>query len=121
MWLSTAPLHQDDMDIGALSERQDVFATATGFDQAQDIVMGRCSMCHAREPVYDGIRRAPKHVYLENTADITEHAKAIYLQSGVSHAMPPANVSWMEEDERLVIRQWYRNAMDTMPLSLALK
>jgi hypothetical protein len=27
----------------------------------------------------------------------------------------------MEEDERLVIRQWYRNAMDTMPLSLALK
>jgi uncharacterized membrane protein len=38
----------------------------------------------------------------------------------VSHAMPPANVSWMEEDERLLIRQWYRNAMDTMPLSLAL-
>jgi uncharacterized membrane protein len=78
-------------------------------------------MCHAREPVYDGIHRTPKHVFLETTADITQHAKAIYLQSGVSHAMPPANVSWMEEDERVSIRQWYRNAMDTMPLSLALK
>ena len=61
---------------------------------------------------------APKHVFLETTADIA--LQAIYLQSGVSHAMPPANVSWME-DERLLIRQWYRNAVDTMPLSLALK
>lgn len=121
MWLSTVPLHQDPIDTSDLSARQDIFATAVGFDEAQDIVLGRCSMCHAREPVYEGIRRAPKHVFLETTADITQHAKAIYLQSGVSHAMPPANVSWMEEDERLLIRQWYRNAMDTMPLSLALK
>ena len=121
MWLSTAPLHQDPADTSELSARQDIFATAVDFEEAQDIVMGRCSMCHAREPVYDGFRRAPNHVFLETTADITQHAKAIYLQSGVSHAMPPANVSWMEEDERLLIRQWYRNAMDTMPLSLALK
>jgi uncharacterized membrane protein len=77
-------------------------------------------MCHAVEPVYDGIRRAPKGVHLETTYDITAMAKAIYLQSGLTHAMPPANVTWMEDSERKAIRDWYQNAMDQMPLSLAL-
>jgi uncharacterized membrane protein len=35
--------------------------------------------------------------------------------------MPPANVTWMEDEERQIIVDWYRNAMDGMPLSLALK
>ena len=46
------------------------FAAADGFDAVADSVLGRCSMCHARDPVYDGIRWAPKHIYLETRADI---------------------------------------------------
>jgi uncharacterized membrane protein len=30
-------------------------------------------------------------------------ARAIYLQAGVIHAMPPANVSFMDEDERRAV------------------
>jgi len=38
----------------------------------------------------------------------------------VTHAMPPANVTWMEDSERAAIVKWYRNAMQDMPLRLAL-
>ncbi len=121
MWLSTlGGAGSDTREEAALSERQMIFANAAGFEEAQDIILGRCSMCHAAEPVYDGIRRAPKNVHLETTADITAFAKQIYLQSGRSTAMPPANVTWMEEDERRAIVEWYRAAMDDMPLRLAL-
>lgn len=121
MWISTNPLHNHNTEDASLSARQQIFAAAQGFEDAQDIILGRCSMCHMAEPVYDGIRRAPKNVHLENTYDITAYAKQIYLQSGVTHAMPPANVTWMEDEERQIIVDWYRNAMDGMPLSLALK
>ena len=121
MWISTNPLQNHNTQDASLSERQQIFAAAQGFEDAQDIILGRCSMCHMSEPVYDGIRRAPKNVHLENTYDITAYAKQIYLQSGVTHAMPPANVTWMEDEERQIIVDWYRNAMDDMPLSLALK
>jgi len=67
-------------------------------------------MCHAREPFYEGIHRAPRNVLLETEGDIARSARAIYLHSGVSRAMPPANVSFMEEDERRLVAAWYRAA-----------
>ncbi len=76
-------------------------------------------MCHAREPGYEGIHRAPKDVLLETPADIARAARQIYIQAGVSEAMPPANVSWMEQEERIAIIKWYRNAARELPFSLA--
>jgi uncharacterized membrane protein len=32
------------------------------------------------------------------------------MQSGISHAMPPANLSYMEPQERAAIIEWFRNA-----------
>ena len=113
MWLSTAPLRQADIEEAetqAMTSAQEVFANAARFDEVEEIVLSRCSMCHAREPVWPGIRRAPKHVLLETSAEIARYAAPIYLQAGVTHAMPPGNVSWMEEDERRAIIAWYRAA-----------
>jgi uncharacterized membrane protein len=31
-----------------------------------------------------------------------------YLQAGVSHAMPPGNVTAMDDEERALIMRWYR-------------
>ncbi|MFZ8867383.1 MAG: urate hydroxylase PuuD [Paracoccaceae bacterium] len=122
IWLSGLPLWQDeDLDSRGMSEQQTLFANADGYAAVHDIVVGRCSMCHAREPVYDGIRRAPKKVYLETEFDITAEARAVFLQSAASHAMPPANVTWMEEGERAQIRRWFRNATEHMPLRVALQ
>jgi uncharacterized membrane protein len=75
-----------------------------------NVVPGRCAMCHAREPYYDGIVRAPKGILLETEADVVAAAKQIYLQAGVTHAMPPANVTYMEPEERRLIVQWFREA-----------
>lgn len=113
MWLSTAPLMQEDLEAAearALTPTEQRFAEAEGFDAVQDIVLGRCSMCHAREPGYDGIHRAPKNVLLETRGEIARAAREIYIQAGVSVAMPPANVSWMEPEERAQIVRWYRAA-----------
>jgi uncharacterized membrane protein len=124
MWLSTAPLRHDDLETAEarpLTETEQVFAAAAGFDAVQDIVLGRCSMCHAREPGWEGMAWAPKGVHLETTADIVAHAKQIYVQAGLSHAMPPANVSYMEDDERRAIRAWYKAAASELPFTAAMR
>jgi uncharacterized membrane protein len=110
MWLSTVPQPEGGEDTGSLSPRQSHFAAAAGFGQVRDTVQGRCSMCHAREPVWEGIIAPPKGVVLESDADIAAHATQIYLQAGRSHAMPPANITGIEPAERRQIVEWYRGA-----------
>ncbi|SPH17501.1 hypothetical protein DEA8626_01024 [Defluviimonas aquaemixtae] len=122
MWLSTAPLMQDtveESEARALTTSEQVFAEAEGFDEVLGIVPGRCAMCHAREPFYEGVHRAPKNILLETPADIARAAREIYIQAGVTDAMPPANVSFMETAERQAVIRWYRNAAGALPLRLA--
>ena len=92
------------------------FADAEGFEDASQAVSGRCSMCHAREPVWDGIRTAPKGVLLETPADIARAAHQIYVQAGLTDAMPPANITGMEDVERDAILRWFR---EVGPLGVA--
>ena len=122
IWLSTVPLRQsyDVVDDAPREVTAKHFAAADDFDVVADIVLERCSMCHAREPAYDGIRWAPKQVYLETKGDIAGAARQIYLQAGVSHAMPPANLTWMEPEERATIIRWYRGVSKSLPFYLTL-
>ncbi|MBD0864437.1 MAG: urate hydroxylase PuuD [Rhodobacteraceae bacterium] len=113
VWLSTAPMrggipaYQSTVDLTRQEQR---FADAKGFAQVHDVIVDRCSMCHARDPVWDGIHWAPKAVLLETEVDVARNARAIYLQSGISQAMPPANITNMPASDRSVIMSWYRNA-----------
>jgi uncharacterized membrane protein len=112
-WLSTANMWGTyaDAEARGMTSYEEKFAQADGFDDAHDVVMGRCSMCHAREPSYsDSLLWAPRGVLLDTPADIARNARAIYIQSGVSHAMPPANVTAMSDSDRAAIVRWYRNA-----------
>lgn len=113
-WLSVAPMLDriENADARALTPYEQRFASAEGFDEAYDVVLGNCSMCHAREPFYsDTMRWPPKGVVLETEADVARHAQAIFLQAGLSHAMPPPNaVATMTEENRLAIIAWYRGA-----------
>ena len=86
------------------------FAAAAGFERVTSIVQGRCAMCHAAEPGWDGMLRAPKGVHLETPAQIAGAARRIYLQAGVSHAMPPGNLTYIELAERAQIVAWFRAA-----------
>ncbi|MDD9979265.1 MAG: urate hydroxylase PuuD, partial [Boseongicola sp.] len=112
-WLSTASMHDtyEASEDRALTNSELVFASAEGFEDAYDVVLGNCSMCHAREPVWDGIRWAPKGVLLETPADVARHAQPVYLQAGLSHAMPPPNAVQMTEEDRDILIAWYREAL----------
>jgi uncharacterized membrane protein len=107
-WLSTAPMRTVPEPEAALGPAALVHAAAPGFEDVTQIVQGRCSMCHAAEPGWPGIHWPPKGVVLETPAQIAAEARRVYLQSGVSHAMPPGNVSYMEPAERAVIVRWFR-------------
>lgn len=111
-WLSTVPgTNPGEPDGQAMSSHESKFASAESFDGVRDTVLGRCSMCHAAEPAWEGILTAPKGVVLETDAQIARQAREIYLQAGVSHAMPPANVTFIEKEERKQIVDWYRSAV----------
>ncbi|AWC22576.1 urate hydroxylase PuuD [Aminobacter sp. P9b] len=109
MWLSTVPKVLTGEDKNASVTTQPYIAAAQ-FPKVRDTVLGRCAMCHAQEPSYEGVYHAPKGVVLETDNSIAEHAREIYLQAGRSHAMPPANVTQITPEERALLVAWYEQA-----------
>lgn len=108
-WLSV-PAATAEPTEAALTPEARRFAEAPGFEAARDVVLGRCAMCHNAQPFWDGILWAPKGVRLDTEAEVARQARAIYLQAGVTRAMPPANVSGITEEERALIRAWFKGA-----------
>jgi uncharacterized membrane protein len=108
IWLSTVPKVLTGE--AKVSARGEAFIASSHFPAVRDTVLGRCAMCHAAEPGYDGIYHAPKDVVLETDEAIAEHAREIYLQAGRSHAMPPGNVTFVTAEERALIVAWYEEA-----------
>ena len=92
---------------------QITLASADEFEEVRDIVLGRCSMCHASEPYYERILWPPKGVMLETDQQIITQAKSIIMQSALSHAMPPANVSYMEPEERRTLLRWFTASLSS--------
>lgn len=120
-WLSTVSSWNgdyDELDAQAMTSYEQRFADAEGFDDVQSIVMGRCSMCHNREPFWEGVRHAPRGILLETENDIARAARQIYLQAGVTHAMPPANLTLITDEERIKIVKWFRDVTGNSLASL---
>lgn len=111
-WLSTAPMRHIP-DQATLSGPAKIYAATAGFEDVVSIVQGRCSMCHAAEPSWEGMHWPPKNVVLETPAQIATEAQRIAMQSAYTHAMPPANLSYMEPAEREAILRWFRAAGTT--------
>lgn len=114
MWLSTVPkvlTGEEQAQAAKLSPSQQMFAGDAHFASARDVVQSRCSMCHAAEPVWEGVPFTPKSVKLETDAEIAAHAREIYLQAGRSHAMPPGNITAITPQERKVLTAWYESAV----------
>ncbi|MGB0798664.1 MAG: urate hydroxylase PuuD [Planktomarina sp.] len=107
-WLSTASMLDsfEEAEARDLTPTEQRYASADGFDAAYNAVQGNCSMCHAREPIWDGLLWPPKGIVLETRSDVAKHANAIYLHAGVSQAMPPPNAIQMKEDARRAIVDW---------------
>ncbi|KAB0266953.1 urate hydroxylase PuuD [Microvirga brassicacearum] len=78
----------------------------TSFDAAVLAIQSRCSMCHASEPSWAGIPAAPKGIVLDTPAEIARHAEIIRIQSVLTHAMPPNNITEMTVEERKAVATW---------------
>ena len=71
-----------------------------------EIILTRCSMCHAREPVWAGIGMPPKGILLETPDQIVRAAHEIKVQAVLTAAMPPNNITQMTQDERRALATW---------------
>jgi uncharacterized membrane protein len=63
-------------------------------------------MCHAAQPVWDGIGSPPKGVMLDNSDRIREHAAQIVINSVATNAMPPGNITDISPEERGILAAW---------------
>jgi uncharacterized membrane protein len=72
----------------------------TTFADAEDIVVSRCSVCHAAAPVWEGIVTAPHGVRLDTPEAIRQHARDIEVYAILTNAMPPGNVSEISQEDR---------------------
>ena len=95
--------------LGAPNMEYDKTAHASPMDLQNasiELVIERCSSCHAREPSWDGLAFAPHGIYLENKSDVLRHVDDIFWQVAASHAMPPGQVIWIEDEERAMLAAW---------------
>lgn len=104
VWLGSRPLGPAD-----------AAAAPDDWSEVEVVVQGRCSMCHAREPQWPGIAVPPKGVVLETAADIRRHARDIALQAAWTRAMPPGNLSYVEEPERRLLARWVEAGAPAWP------
>ncbi|KAA0682144.1 urate hydroxylase PuuD [Azospirillum brasilense] len=76
------------------------------FAQVEEVVLSRCSMCHAAQPVWEGIGVAPRGVMLDSAEAISRHASQIRTWAALSDAMPPGNVTGITPEERRLLAAW---------------
>jgi uncharacterized membrane protein len=96
-WLSGA---------GPSGAKTGALPTAPKFADVQDIIISRCSMCHAGEPVWAGIAAAPGGVRLDDAEQIKLHARLIGIYAVRSHAMPPGNITEISVNDRRMLEAW---------------
>jgi len=99
VWLSAAGPADEEM--AARGE-----APPATFVEVENIVLSRCSMCHAAEPFWEGIAAAPKGIRLDTPETIRAHAAQIQLQAILTHAMPPGNITELSPEERQILSAW---------------
>jgi uncharacterized membrane protein len=106
-WLSIIPDARRDLaTVGAAPAKLAAAIARPNFSEVRDIVIGRCSLCHAREPLWEGMPVAPKGVRLDTDEEIAAHARDIYMQAGLGRAMPPGNLTEITGEERAKLAAW---------------
>ena len=107
VWLSAARPGADQATAaGGASPAAPVSPGETAFAEVENIVLSRCSMCHAAEPLWEGVATPPNGVRLDTPEMIRRHAREIQLQATLTHAMPPGNITELSEEERRILAAW---------------
>lgn len=104
----SSPSFRDAFDLGAIEapKATDTTLAATVPTKVSEVLTGRCSMCHAQTPVWPGINTPPKGVLLDTPTNVARNQHEVFVQSVMTHAMPPNNVTEMTKEERHILRDW---------------
>ena len=102
---TSSPLARDELGLAALEDTEAASASTIP-DTVGEIILTRCSMCHAKEPAWSGLAVPPKGILLESPAQIVQAAEAIRMQAVLTPAMPPNNITEMTVKERRTIAAW---------------
>lgn len=107
--MSSSPGGRERLGLKEMDERRiQIAGLSLPPQHVTDIIVGRCSMCHAPTPGWAGIQIAPKNVLLHTPERIALERDAIRIQSVLTHAMPPNNLTEMTRDERRQVAEWVR-------------
>lgn len=77
--------------------------------QVMEVIINRCTTCHASRPSFAGLSVPPAGMVLETIQQIENHAENIYQNSVLTNAMPPGNITGITDSERQVIAVWYQS------------
>jgi uncharacterized membrane protein len=103
----SSPAFRDAFDLGALdAPKSDTVLAATVPAPVSDVLSRRCTVCHSVNPVWQGINTPPKGILLDTPTNVARNAHEVLVQSVMTHAMPPNNVTEMTTEERHVLRDW---------------
>lgn len=104
----SSPAFRDAYELGAIEppKTTDMALAATVPAPVSDVISRRCTMCHAATPVWEGINMPPKGVLLDTPSNIARNAHEVLVQTVMTHAMPPNNLTEMTIDERHILRDW---------------
>ena len=113
IWLSAVGANKPSgaAEAASLAPGELRFAGSPDFEHVQELLGYRCAMCHAQAPAWPGMITPPKGVAFDTKEQIALHAREIYLEAGLSRAMPPANVTLMEDADRALIVKWYERSV----------
>ena len=107
IWLSMLSNPTGRQTLGLKRERSVKVAENVAVPKAvDDIISSRCSMCHARDPVWRGIVAPPKGVMFDTHGQIVRQRDLIKIQAVMTAAMPPNNITDMSIAERRTLAMW---------------
>jgi uncharacterized membrane protein len=116
--LPASPVMREKMGLAERVPVQ-VAGLAKAPDHVTDIIVSRCSMCHGDNPAWPGLAIAPNGVLLDTPERIQRWSAQVRLQSGLTRAMPPNNLTEMTNEERAQIRDWGQNQSQRQRADLA--
>jgi uncharacterized membrane protein len=107
-WIASAssPLGRERLGLPEAAPQRFAANAPKAPQPVADVIMGRCAMCHAAQPVWDGIAIAPKGVRLDSAEAVALQKEAIRLHSVLTRSMPPNNITEMTLDERRLVAAW---------------
>ncbi len=75
---------------------------------SEEIIVSKCAMCHAIEPLWGNMQQSPKLINLETVNDLIKNIEGVYSQAVMSYAMPPGNLTDLENSERKTLSDLYK-------------